>query len=146
MKAINTVKLVIQSLPENIALARVSVAAFVAQIDLTVDELEEIKVAVSESVSNAIIHGYEQCPDQWVEIEVSRYPDFFEIHIVDSGKGIEDIEAAMQPIYSSDADRMGLGFVFMQSFMDEVEVTSEVNKGTRVILRKRIVEDTAAPN
>ncbi|NLL17856.1 MAG: anti-sigma F factor [Clostridia bacterium] len=146
MKSINTVKLTIQSLPENIALARVFVAAFIAQVDLTVDELEDIKVAVSEAVSNAIIHGYEQRGDQWVDIIVTRFDDYFEITVKDTGKGIENIEQAMEPTYSTDADRMGLGFVFMQSFMDEVAVTSEVNKGTSVTLRKYVAANQDAPN
>lgn len=146
MKPINTVKLTIQSLPENIALARVFVAAFIAQVDLTVDELEDIKVAVSEAVSNAIIHGYGQQGDQWVDIIVTRYDDYFEITVKDDGIGIEDIEQAMEPAYSTDAERMGLGFVFMQSFMDEVAVTSEVNRGTTVTLRKYLAANQEAPN
>jgi stage II sporulation protein AB (anti-sigma F factor) len=146
MKSINTAKLTIQSLPENIALARVFVAAFITQVDLTVDELEDIKVAVSEAVSNAIIHGYEQRGDQWVDIIVTRFDDYFEITIKDDGKGIENIEQAMEPTYSTDADRMGLGFVFMQSFMDEVAVTSEVNQGTIVTLRKYVAANQDAPN
>ncbi|NLC76595.1 MAG: anti-sigma F factor [Clostridia bacterium] len=146
MKAINRIKLTIQSLPENIALARVSVAAFIAQVDLTVDELEDIKVAVSEAVSNAIIHGYDQRSDQWVEIEVARFSDYYEIIVQDYGKGIADIKQAMEPTYSTHPDRTGLGFVFMQSFMDEVQVVSEVGKGTSVTLRKKLAPDKAAPN
>lgn len=146
MKAINTVKLSIQSRPENIALARVAVAAFVAQVDITIDELEDIKVAVSEAVSNAIIHGYDSLQEEWVEIEVSRYKSFCQIMVRDYGKGIPDIEQAMQPAYSTDADRMGLGFVFMQSFMDKVQVTSEVGKGTTVILIRQLAADKDAPN
>lgn len=146
MKAINTIKLTIQSLPENIPLARVAVAAFIAQVDVTVDQLEDIKVAVSEAISNAIIHGYEHRPGEWVEIEVSRFDDTFQITIRDYGKGIEDIEKALEPAYSTDNQRMGLGFVFMQSFMDEVRVTSEVGKGTTVILSKQIVAEKSAPN
>ncbi|HHY59437.1 MAG TPA: anti-sigma F factor [Clostridia bacterium] len=146
MKAQNTIKLTIQSLPENIPLARVTVAAFVAQVDVTVDQLEDIKVAVSEAISNAIIHGYEHRPDEWVEIEVSRSGHTFQIVVRDYGKGIADVEAALQPGYSTDSERMGLGFVFMQSFMDEVKVTSEVGKGTTVVLVKYLGSDQDAPS
>lgn len=146
MKAHNTIKLSIQSLPENISLARVTVAAFIAQVDVTVDQLEDIKIAVSEAISNAIIHGYERRPDEWVDIEVSRSDHTFQIVVRDYGKGIEDVEAALQPGYSTDRERMGLGFVFMQSFMDEVKVTSEVGKGTTVVLIKHLASDKDAPN
>lgn len=146
MKAQNIVKLAIQSRPENIALARVSVAAFIAQLDLTIDQLEDIKVAVSEAVSNSIIHGYESKLEEWVEITVSSFTDFFRIEIKDYGIGIKDVELAMEPTYSTDPDRMGLGFVFMQSFMDEVQVQSEVGKGTTVILTKRLMMTAGVPN
>ncbi|HHW06556.1 MAG TPA: anti-sigma F factor [Clostridia bacterium] len=146
MKAHNTIKLTIQSLPENIPLARVTVAAFIAQLDVTVDQLEDIKVAVSEAISNAIIHGYEHRPNEWVEIEVSRFDETFQIVVRDYGKGIEDVEAALKPAYSTDSERMGLGFVFMQSFMDEVKVTSEVGKGTTVVLIKHLAPGKDAPN
>lgn len=146
MQSVNNIKLIIQSRPENIAIARVTVAAFVAQIDLTIDELEDIKVAVSEAVSNSIIHGYEGDKDQWIEIKVQRFEDLFEISICDQGKGIEDINKAMEPAFSTDPQRMGLGFVFMQSFMDEVQVISESGKGTTVKLIKRLAAVHSTPN
>lgn len=146
MKLVNEIKLIIQSRPENIAIARVTVAAFIAQIDLTVEELEDIKVAVSEAVSNSIIHGYENKMDQWIEIKVQRFENLFEIIISDQGKGIEDIKKAMEPAFSTDPQRMGLGFVFMQSFMDDVEVISELEKGTAVKLIKRIAAVQGTPN
>ncbi|MGI9861224.1 anti-sigma F factor [Moorella naiadis] len=132
----NSMALEFLSLPENVGLARVAVAAFAAQVDMTLNELEEIKVAVSEAVSNAIIHGYEGQPRGTVRVTVERTDAGLVITVTDQGKGIPDIALAMQPAYSTDPERMGLGFAFMQSFMDELEVTSEVNRGTRVRMLK----------
>lgn len=139
MKIKNQVKLVFLSLPENVALARITVAAFAAQLDLTLEDLEEIKVATSEAVSNAIIHGYDNDPNKIVTVIATTTENSLEIAIEDEGKGIPDIARAMQPAYSTDPERMGLGFVFMQSFMDRVDVQSVVNKGTRVLLVKSTV-------
>ncbi len=139
MKIKNQVKLVFLSLPENVALARITVAAFAAQLDLTLEDLEEIKVATSEAVSNAIIHGYNNDPNKIVTVIATTTENSLEIAIEDEGKGIPDIARAMQPAYSTDPERMGLGFVFMQSFMDRVDVQSVVNKGTRVLLVKSTV-------
>ncbi len=146
MQALNIIRLNILSKPENIAIARVTVATFIAQIDLTVDELEDIKVAVSEAISNSIIHGYENKNDQWIEIKVEKHSHSFIITISDQGKGIEDIKKAMEPAFSSDPLRMGLGFVFMQSFMDEVEVISELGKGTIVKLVKKLAVVQGTPS
>lgn len=137
-QVVNSMRLEFLSLPENVGLARVAVAAMVAQTDITLNELEEIKVAVSEAVANAIIHGYGGEPRGWVRITVNRRQESLEIIVEDNGKGIADIALAMQPAYSSDPERMGLGFAFMQSFMDEVEVISEEGQGTKVIMRKRL--------
>jgi stage II sporulation protein AB (anti-sigma F factor) len=124
------------SLSENVGIARVAAAAFAAQIDFTLNEIEEIKVAISEAVSNSVIHGY---ADQSGEIDLimNLYEDKLEYTITDYGKGIEDIEQARQPSFSSDPERMGLGFVFMESFMDELEVESTLGKGTTVRLIKK---------
>ncbi|MDN5348307.1 MAG: hypothetical protein PWP65_1871 [Clostridia bacterium] len=134
----NSMSLEFLSLPENVGLARVAVAAFVAQVDLTLNDLEEIKVAVSEAVSNAIIHGYKDNPQGIVRVKATRFNGTLEIIVEDEGAGIADITQAMQPAYSTDPERMGLGFSFMQSFMDEVEVVSEPGQGTRVIMRKNL--------
>jgi len=122
---------------ENVAFARVTVAAFVSQIDFTLPDLEEIKVAVSEAVSNAIIHGYENNPNKVVRLEISIADEYMELVVTDSGKGIEDIQKALEPAYSTDPERMGLGFSFMRSFMDKFSVQSEPGKGTRVIMSRR---------
>lgn len=138
MKIQNQVKLVFLSLPENVALARVTVAAFAAQTEMNLEDLEEIKVATSEAVSNSIIHGYDNDPNKSVTIIATITENTLEISIADEGRGIPDVVQAMQPAYSTDPERMGLGFVFMQSFMDRVDVQSEVNKGTTVLLVKNI--------
>jgi len=138
MSVNNQMKLEFLSLPENVALARVSIAAFAAQLDFTLTDLEEIKVAVSEGVSNSVIHGYGNRPDGIIRVVASISGDSLELLIEDDGKGIEDIPQALQPAFSTDPERMGLGFVFMQSFMDRFQVTSEPGRGTRVMMVKQV--------
>lgn len=140
----NQISLEVRSLPENVGLARLTVAAFASQLDFTISEIEEIKVAVSEAVSNAVIHGYEGKEDQTVRIVAAIEGDTLEITVEDRGRGIEDVALARQPSYSTDPERMGLGFVFMESFMDTLDVQSEVNEGTRVRMTKRCQEKTAS--
>lgn len=134
----NIIKMELLSLAENVALARVVIASLVAHVDGTLNDLEEIKVAVSEAVSNAIIHGYQNKTDEMVLLEIYLDDNNLEIIIEDKGIGIDDIEQAMTPAYSTDPERMGLGFVFMKSFMDQVEVISKKNEGTKVILKKKL--------
>lgn len=131
----NQVCIVFDSRSENVGIARVAAAAFAAQIEFTLPEIEEIKVAVSEAVSNAIIHGYGE-QDGKVELAMELYESRLEYTISDWGKGIADIEQARQPAWSTEPERMGLGFVFMESFMNEVTVTSTVGQGTTVKLIK----------
>ncbi|WP_333871092.1 anti-sigma F factor [Desulforamulus putei] len=138
MKILNRCTLEFTSIPENVAFARVAVAAFASQLDYTLPELEEIKVAVSEAVGNAIIHGYRNRPDKIVRVNVTIYKEGLEIQVVDSGIGIADIDLAMQPAYSTDPERMGLGFVFMQSFSDRLQVDSSPGKGTTVTMFKQM--------
>lgn len=140
----NQIKLSFMSLPENLPLARVTVAAFAAQLDFTLEDIEEIKVAVSEAVSNCIIHGYENDPNHVVNVVATIYENVLEICVEDDGKGIADITKALQPAYSTSSERMGLGFTFMQSFMDKVDVSSDVDKGTRVTMSKRPQNQAAA--
>lgn len=144
MELYNRMKLELLSLPGNVRLARVAVAAFASEVDYNVSDLEEIKVAVSEAVSNAITHGYQMKPDGVIVITVSLFADALEIIVEDQGKGIEDLEQALQPNSSSDPERMGLGFVFMRSFMDEVEVTSEPGRGTKVKMNKKLPGEVQA--
>ncbi|HBX24353.1 MAG TPA: anti-sigma F factor [Desulfotomaculum sp.] len=133
----NKAVLEFSSRAENVAFARVTVATFVSQVDFTLPDLEEIKVAVSEAVSNAIIHGYENNPDQVVRLEISIANEYMELVVIDRGIGIEDIEKALEPAFSTDPERMGLGFSFMQSFMDKFNVQSEPGQGTRVKMSRR---------
>lgn len=134
----NKIKLEFSSKGENVALARITIAALVSQLELTLNDLEEIKVAVSEAVSNAVIHGYGNQPDGLVTVIGILQGEKLILEIIDQGVGIPDIEKAMEPAYSSDPERTGLGFVFMQSFMDEVKVESQVNKGTKITLTKQL--------
>ncbi|MCG0239029.1 MAG: anti-sigma F factor [Firmicutes bacterium] len=133
----NRVVLEIPSLPEHVSLARLLVAQMAAQLRFTVAEVEEIKVAVSEAVTNAIVHGYQGRGDGVVRLEVSLHPGELEVEVIDQGCGMADLELARQPAYSTDPDRMGLGFIFMENFMDHLEVRSEPGRGTRVRMRKR---------
>jgi stage II sporulation protein AB (anti-sigma F factor) len=137
----NKIKLELLSKGENVALARITIAALVSHLEITLSELEEIKVAVSEAVSNAILHGYQNKPDGIVTIIGVLKDNTLALEIIDQGVGISNIEKAMEPAYSTDPERTGLGFVFMQSFMDEVKVESQVNQGTKVILVKHISTD-----
>lgn len=137
-KILNSLKMEFLSLQENVALARVAVASFAAQDDLTLNELEEIKVAVSEAVSNSIIHGYDGSQEGIIKVNIIRYENRLQIEVEDTGKGIENVDEAIQPAYSSDPERMGLGFVFMCSFMDTLTVNSKLDLGTQVIMEKRI--------
>ena len=138
MVILNKCVLEFTSVPENVAFARVSVAAFASQLDCTLPELEEIKVAVSEAVGNAIIHGYRNKSDKTVRVLATIYKEGLEIRVEDNGIGITDIDMAMQPAYSTDPERMGLGFVFMQSFSDRLQVDSTPGIGTTVTMYKRI--------
>ena len=134
----NIVNFNFKSRSENVALARLMAAAMVSERDMTLAELDEIKVAVSEAVSNAIIHGYQNDRNCWVKMSVELSADKLIITIHDDGIGIEDIEEAMKPHFSKSEDRMGLGFAFMHSFMDKVEVASIPNCGTTVTLTKKL--------
>lgn len=143
-RVLNHLSIEFPSLPQNIALARVAVASFAAQDDLNLNDIEEIKVAVSEAVSNCIIHGYQHSPEGIISIKVTRLDDSLEIKVEDYGQGIADFDGNIDHSVSSDPERMGLGFVFMKSFMDHVEVVSERGKGTKVILTKNIVHSLPA--
>lgn len=134
----NQIKLEIMSIPANVSFARVAVAAFASQLDFTLADLEEIKVAVSEAVSNSIIHGYENAPDRFVRIYAALTADSLEVRVEDDGKGIEDVNKALQPAFSGSGERLGLGFVFIQSFMDGFQVESKPGHGTKVIMTKKV--------
>jgi stage II sporulation protein AB (anti-sigma F factor) len=137
MKIDNEMKLEFLSKSLNESFARSVVAAFVAQLDTTIEELADVKTAVSEAVTNAIIHGYENKLGN-VTIISKIIGKTVEIEVIDSGKGIDNIDLARQPLYTSkpELERSGMGFTVMESFMDEVEVTSYPGQGTSVKMRK----------
>ncbi|NMB19858.1 MAG: anti-sigma F factor [Firmicutes bacterium] len=140
MTTTNWIKLEIPSDTRNVAFARTAVALFASQLDWTLDELEDIKVAVSEAVSNSVIHGY-ALQEGNVFMEVSYHGPELRIMVEDFGKGIEDLEAAQEVGFTSiPEERMGLGFTFMHEYMDEVMVSSELGKGTKVTMIKRVKE------
>ena len=134
----NEMQVQFKSSSVNERFARVVVAAFFSQLDPTVDELEDVKMAVSEAVTNSVIHGYSSDEDQTITIRCAYEERKIFIDIIDGGKGIEDIEEAMEPLHTSspDDERAGLGFTVMQSMMDEVVVSSQVGIGTTVKLTK----------
>ncbi|WP_315070942.1 anti-sigma F factor [uncultured Clostridium sp.] len=124
---------------QNEGFARVAVAAFVAQLDPTIDEINDVKTAVSEAVTNSIIHGYENREDGIIKIEVEINENEVTIAIIDNGIGIDDIKQAMEPLYTSrpDLERSGMGFTVMETFMDELEVESNKGIGTKVVIKKK---------
>lgn len=134
----NKMKLEFLAKSENEGFARVTVAAFVSQLDPTIDEIEDVKTAVSEAVTNAIIHGYENNEGGIIQIIASINDNEFTVDIIDKGIGIKDIEKAREPLYTSrpDLERSGMGFTIMESFMDNIKVESEYKKGTKVTMKK----------
>lgn len=134
----NQLNLTFSSVAENVGIARLLVASVGAQLDLPLNDIEELKVAVSEAVSNSIIHGYQNNPQHIVQLDLNIAEDNLKIIVKDKGCGIPDIEQAMQPAYSTDPERMGLGFVFMQSFMDELQVESSPGVGTTITMIKHL--------
>lgn len=135
----NEMKIEFLSKSSNEAFARISVAAFIAQLDPTLEELADIKTAVSEAVTNSIIHGYEE-QDGIIKLICKIRDNEVFIEVSDSGKGIENVEIAKQPLYTtkSNMERSGMGFTIMESFMDYVEVESMLGIGTKVAMSKVI--------
>ena len=135
----NKMQLEILSKSNNEAFARITVAAFAAQLDPTIEELSDIKTAVSEAVANSIIHGYEN-KEGIIRINAYIYDNTIRIEIADQGKGIEDIEIAKQPLYTTkpELERSGMGFTIMDSFMDSLKVESVLGMGTKVTMEKNI--------
>ena len=139
MKNTNEMEIRFDSRSENEGFARVAVAAFMTQLNPTLEEVSDVKTAVSEAVTNALIHGYDgkvkkimiRC---WIEGQTLY------VEIRDEGKGIENVEKAMEPLFTTrpELDRSGMGFAFMEAFMDNVYVESELGKGTLVRMKKTI--------
>ncbi|MGI6030965.1 MAG: anti-sigma F factor [Eubacteriales bacterium] len=140
MKVLNEMKITCMSKSANEAFARVAVSSFVAQLDPTVEELTDIRTAVSEAVTNAIVHGYgNELGIITLQVRILEDAEI-EVVIRDKGKGMEDVKQAMQPLYTTceTGERAGMGFTIMETFMDRLRVTSRPGKGTTVRLRKRL--------
>lgn len=135
----NEMKLVFDSRSENEGLARVTVAAFCTQMNPTLEEVADLKTAVSEAVTNCIIHAYEGTV-QKIEVCCRMQEETLWVDVIDQGVGISDIPKAMEPLFTTkpEKDRSGMGFTFMEAFMDEVTVESQVGKGTIVHMKKTI--------
>ncbi len=133
----NRFKIEFDAISENEGLARVCVAAFAARLDPTLEEINDVKTAVSEAVTNSVIHGYGN-RGGLLEISAAIEGSSLEVRITDYGKGIEDIQKAMEPMYTTDAEheRSGMGFTFMEVFMDELKVFSDGGRGTTVVMKK----------
>ena len=136
----NEMEVRFMSLSGNEGFARAVAAAFAAQMDPGIEELSDIRTAVSEAVTNAIIHGYDQNRDCIVTMQMEIDDDVLTVIVSDNGCGIGDIELARKPFFTSkpELERSGMGFSVMEAFMDSVEVVSEVGKGTVITMRKRI--------
>ena len=135
----NEMELIFDSRSINEGFARVAVAAFLTQLNPTLEEVSDVKTAVSEAVTNAIIHGYEKDVEKiWIRCHMQEQE--FYIEIEDKGKGIEDVQKAMEPLFTTkpELERSGMGFSFMEAFMDEIEVESELGKGTIIRMKKTI--------
>lgn len=138
----NNMKLEFDSRSCNEGFARVAVAAFMTQLNPTLEEVADVKTAVSEAVTNAIIHGYEG-KTETIVIRCRIVEEELTVEVEDSGKGIADIKLAVEPLFTTKAesDRAGMGFSFMEAFMDSLEVRSAPGKGTLVRMKKRIVRE-----
>ena len=146
----NEMQLVFSAISENEAFARVAVAAFVMPLNPTMEELSDIKTAVSEAVTNAIIHGYDmedgreelaqESKGCLVYIKCKMEEDVLQVEVTDKGRGIENIDQAMEPLFTTkpEMDRSGMGFAFMEAFMDDLEVISEPGIGTSIFMKKKL--------
>lgn len=139
MKHSNEFEIVFDSQSKNESFARTVIAAFVAQLDPILEEIADIKTAVSEAVTNSIIHGYNNGPGK-ITMSCSIKDSEVTIMVKDNGVGIDNIKQAMEPLYTTkpDLERSGMGFSFMETFMDELLVESEVNIGTIITMKKKI--------
>ena len=139
MKNTNEMELIFDSLSANEGFARVAVAAFMTQLNPTVEEVADVKTAISEAVTNAVIHGYEnEVHKIFIRCNIKEQTLYIEVE--DRGRGIADVQKAMEPLFTTkpEMDRSGMGFSFMEAFMDELEVVSTPGQGTKVKMRKKI--------
>ena len=138
----NEMKIEFLSKSANEAFARISVAAFASQLDPTIEEIADIKTSVSEAVTNSIIHGYSN-REGIVKVKAKLYENEIEIEVSDNGAGIENIEEAREPLYTTkgNLERSGMGFTIMENFMDDLSVESIVGLGTKIVMTKKIKKD-----
>ncbi len=143
----NEMKMEFASKSANEAFARIAVAAFASQLDPTIEEIADIKTAVSEAVTNSIIHAYPN-KDGIVKLKALLFEDEIEIEISDTGTGIENIEEAREPLYTtkSNLERSGMGFTIMENFMDELKVESILGLGTKITMSKKIKKESNLEN
>lgn len=143
MEQQNHMQVLFDAKSENEGLARMVVTAFMAEMNPTLEQIADVKTAVSEAVTNAIIHGYDN-EEESVSLCCDRDGQQLVISIEDHGVGIEDIDQAMQPFYTTkpQLERSGMGFAFMEAFMDKLEVRSKVGEGTKVVMWKYIERDS----
>ncbi len=141
---LNDVYIKIKARLENISLTRVCVASFLSNTNITLDELQDIKTAVSEAVTNCIEHAYENDESKYIDVEMKLAEidqmTYYYVKIVDKGVGIEDIELATTPTYTNkpELEHAGMGFTIMETFMDEVQIDSTLGEGTTVIMTKKL--------
>lgn len=145
MKEINKMKIEIKANLDNVAIIRVALSSFISTLDITIDELMDIKTAISEAVTNAIEHAYPDEKKEEALVLVSAYiysdeEDIVKVEIEDTGIGIEDIDTAMLPTYTSkpELEHAGMGFTIMETFMDEILIDSNKDEGTKITLTKKI--------
>lgn len=141
-EGLERLKLEFEGISENEEFARVVTAVFMSRLNPTLEEVEDVKIAVSEAVTNAVVHGYgEKGGRILMELKAQKAPEKkLILSVEDWGRGIPDVKKAMEPMFTTDTsgERSGMGFSFMEAFMDEVTVESEPQKGTRVLMEKRI--------
>lgn len=130
---------------DNVTLARTLAVGFLVDLNLDLNTMNEIKTIISEAVTNSIVHGYTNNEDKWVELRMAYDEEVIEIEIVDEGVGIEDIEKAKEPLFTTKPleDRAGLGFTIMEVFTDNLEIKSKVDIGTSVLMTKKYYDHAA---
>ena len=138
----NEMKIEFLSKSANEAFARIAVASFASQLDPTIEEIADIKTAVSEAVTNSIIHGYSN-GDGIVKVKAKLYENEIEIEVSDTGSGIENVKEAREPLYTTkgNLERSGMGFTIMENFMDDLSVESIVGLGTKIVMTKKIKKE-----
>lgn len=138
----NEMKIEFLSKSANEAFARIAVASFASQLDPTIEEIADIKTSVSEAVTNSIIHGYSNS-EGIVKVKARLYENEIEIEVSDNGAGIENIEEAREPLYTTkgNLERSGMGFTIMENFMDDLSVESIVGLGTKIVMTKKIKKE-----